>query len=133
MNIFESLENLNVSEECFNDLYFMIREDLETMAVKKYGQNSKQRHKAADIADKAYGQAQEYFSKKGANHDLSQKNDKNAWNTIDKIDNRGEYALDHKLDYEEDPSHKEQLELAQVDRARDRHIGNEIRKKGLKN
>ena len=42
MNIFESLENLNVSEKCFEDILRVIEnllnEDIETLIKKKYGE-----------------------------------------------------------------------------------------------
>ena len=50
MNIFESLENLNVSEECFNDIvqlveYFISEEELDMEKV----YNSGRRHYATQI------------------------------------------------------------------------------------
>ena len=34
MNIFESLENLNVSEECFNDIVSLVEKQLEKKSTK---------------------------------------------------------------------------------------------------
>lgn len=36
MNIFESLENLNVSEECFDDIIGLVEEELEKVGFKGY-------------------------------------------------------------------------------------------------
>ena len=74
MNIFESLENLNVSEACFDDIIGMV-ESLVGKAAEKYGEGSPQHKKADQLWNQAYDQAQKYFSKKGADHDLSTKND----------------------------------------------------------
>lgn len=131
MDIFESLENLNVSEECFDDIMDII-ESLVGMASKKYGEGSPQQWKAENLWNKSYNQAQDYFSKKGAIHDLSTKNDLGQ----EKMEGDRFRELQRKRDYEEelekDDNHKNELELARVDKARDRHIGNELRKKGIK-
>ena len=91
--IFESLAE-NVSEECFNDIRGimeeLIGEDLLTLTAKKYGEGSKQHKKADDLGDEAFTQAQNYFTVKGANHDLSTRNDLG----IEKFDDNREKQID---------------------------------------
>ena len=136
MNIFESLENLNVSQECFNDIIGIVEEllseNLTGKTAEKYGEGSPQHKRADQLWNQAYDQAQEYFSKKGAKHDLSTKNDLGQ----EKMEGNRFRELQRKRDYEreleKDDNHKNELELARVDKARDRHIGNELRKKGIK-
>ena len=53
MDIFESLENLNVSEECFGDILGIIveciNEDLPNYIIKKYGKPEYEQSKDGDI------------------------------------------------------------------------------------
>ena len=137
MDIFESLENLQVSEECFDDIIGIVEEllseNLTGKAAEKYGEGSPQHKRADQLWNQAYDQAQEYFSKKGANHDLSTKNDLGQ----EKMEGDRFLQLKRKRevegDMEKDPSYKDELELSKVDKARDRHIANELRKQGIKN
>ena len=76
--LFKSLSE-SVSEECFDDIMGLVKEiigeDLLTLTAKKYGEGSKQHKKADDLGDEAFTQAQNYFTTRGANHDLSTRND----------------------------------------------------------
>ena len=71
-----------VSESLYNEIINRVYEDLSSLAQKKWGYGSAKSNKADDLWNKAYDQAQNYFSSKGANHDLSTNNDKG----VDKFD-----------------------------------------------
>jgi hypothetical protein len=50
MDIFESLENLNVSEECFNDIIDKIEETLQKEVAKNFPNDLKKNVKAAELS-----------------------------------------------------------------------------------
>lgn len=65
----------SLQEEIKSIVLSRIKEDLATLTRKKFGTESPQYKKADELWDKAWSQAQDYFEKKGANHDLSTKQD----------------------------------------------------------
>ena len=132
MDIFESLENLNVSEECFNDIIDTIKkligEDLETQAEKKYGPHSQKYRKAVRLGDEAADQA----DREGK--DLSTKQDKGQEKTYDRMEKQGRlstYLKRRVLDKLDDPDYYDYDRVA-IEKAQDRHYANELRKKGVK-
>ena len=110
MDIFENLENLNVSEECFDEIMGIVEallsEDLAEKTKEKYGADSPQYYKADDLWDKAWTQAQKYFAAKGANHDLSTRRDIGQDKHVENEVKRGKVpsykrAAQNKKDFEE--------------------------------
>ena len=134
MDIFESLENLPISEECFDEILGLVKailtEDLETEAERKYGQHSSQVRKAFKMGDDAWEYAQNYFRNKGANHDLSTKNDKGQEARYEQMKRHG--RLDTYLKNFRSRLDNPEADRLNAERAHDRHIGNEMRKKGIK-
>lgn len=134
MGIFESLENLEISEECFNDIMNMVEkllsEDLEATAERKYGYGSPQAKKASKVGSDAWEYAQNYFKNKGADHDLSTNNDKGQEARDEQMEKHGRLETYIKNTY--DRLHNPEADKIKADKAYDRHIGNELRKKGIK-
>ena len=134
MDIFESLENLNVSEECFDEIMDMVEqllaEDLEATAEKKYGYGSPQAKKAKQVGSDAWEYAQNYFKNKGADHDLSTNNDKGQDARDEQMEKQG--RLKTYIKNLSDRLNNPDADKINADRAYDRHIGNELRKKGIK-